>query len=289
MKVDKYIINFEELNWKQIKGLDKDKTIIFIPISPIEEHGPHLPIGTDYLTSRNLAIESIKFLREKNPSLKGLLFPAIPLGASKPNSDFPGTIHTSGKIIKEVIFSICSSLADDGFKYITICSWHLGFNHIKGIHQAINKVIKKYDIKIHEPNYAFFCNNKTNMWDEEIKKKGLDYNFDYKKQFHADFRETSIMIYKYPKLVDNKYKKLPDVYVNLLSGKKCRNKTFKELGIKEGYVGSPSNANKEYGELYFKKIADYYAETTNSLYKGEKIIQIPEKIKRLMKIPFLKK
>jgi len=42
-KNDMKVIQMEELSWKQIEGLDKKKTIFFLPISPLEEHGPHLP------------------------------------------------------------------------------------------------------------------------------------------------------------------------------------------------------------------------------------------------------
>ena len=63
--VDPKIIKFEELNWKQIEQLDKNKTIFFLPISPLEEHGPHLPVGTDLLTVRDAATEAIKFLNKK--------------------------------------------------------------------------------------------------------------------------------------------------------------------------------------------------------------------------------
>ncbi len=46
------IIEFSELNWKQIDELPKEKTVFFLPISPMEEHGPHLPVGTDFLTAK---------------------------------------------------------------------------------------------------------------------------------------------------------------------------------------------------------------------------------------------
>ena len=57
-KQEMKVIQLEELNWKQIEDLDKEKTIFFIPISPLEEHGPHLPVGTDFLTARDAAREA---------------------------------------------------------------------------------------------------------------------------------------------------------------------------------------------------------------------------------------
>ena len=61
-KKQKKVILLEELNWKQIDAFDRKKTVFFLPISPLEEHGPHLPVGTDYLTARDAATEAIKLL-----------------------------------------------------------------------------------------------------------------------------------------------------------------------------------------------------------------------------------
>ena len=55
-KKNSKVIKLEELNWKQVDELDRDKTIIFLPISPLEEHGPHLPVGTDFLTTKDAVI-----------------------------------------------------------------------------------------------------------------------------------------------------------------------------------------------------------------------------------------
>ena len=54
------ILQFEEMSWKKIDELPRDKTVFFVPISPLEEHGPHLPVGTDLLTARDAAKEAIK-------------------------------------------------------------------------------------------------------------------------------------------------------------------------------------------------------------------------------------
>ena len=89
------IVKFEELSWKQIDQLDKNKTVFFLPISPMEEHGPHLPVGTDYLTARDATTEAIKTLNVKRPELTYVLLPAIPLGYCEFNTDFPGSMSVS--------------------------------------------------------------------------------------------------------------------------------------------------------------------------------------------------
>ena len=64
------ITKLATMNWKQIDELDRDKTIFFLPISPLEEHGPHLPVGTDILVSIDSIMEAIKILTKKKPELK---------------------------------------------------------------------------------------------------------------------------------------------------------------------------------------------------------------------------
>jgi len=44
----------EELTWPDLAGLDRARAVVFLPISPMEEHGPHLPVGTDFLIARAL-------------------------------------------------------------------------------------------------------------------------------------------------------------------------------------------------------------------------------------------
>ena len=55
------VLKFEEISWKKIDALDRDKTIFFLPIAPMEEHGPHLPVGTDYITIRDATYDAVKF------------------------------------------------------------------------------------------------------------------------------------------------------------------------------------------------------------------------------------
>ena len=41
-------LKLDEMSWLEVENLNKEKTIIFLPIGPVEEHGPHLPLGTDF-------------------------------------------------------------------------------------------------------------------------------------------------------------------------------------------------------------------------------------------------
>ncbi len=277
-KQDIKVIQLEELSWKQIEELDKEKTIFFIPISPLEEHGPHLPVGTDYLTSRDTAREAIKTLIKKKPGFTYVLFPAIPLGYSKMASCFPGTVSTHVKAVKIIVHDVCSSLAQFGFKYFVICTFHMDLGHLKGIYAGMDKAMRTHNIKISEPLGPYFYN-------KDVEKREPKVGFDTKKEVHAGFRETSLMKYQYPYLVDESYKKLQSIYRDLYSPR-CLGKTFKDIGIEEGYVGSPARADSNYGRWYFQETVNTYVEGAIDLIEGKELPKLPKRAIMIMKSLF---
>lgn len=275
---DTKIIQLEELNWKQIEKFDIKKTIFFIPISPLEEHGPHLPVGTDLLTARDSAREAIKTLNQKKPEFTYILFPSIPLGYTKMASCFPGTVSTKIKTIKTIIQDICTSLAQFGYKYFIICTIHMDLGHLKGIYAGINKAMKTYDIKISEPWGPYFYN-------KEIENREPKVGFDTKKEIHAGFRETSLMKYQYPYLVDESYKKLQSIYKDLYSPRYL-GKTFKDIGLVDGYVGSPARADSNYGRWYFQETVNTFVKAAIDLMEGKELPKLPKRAIMVMKSLF---
>ena len=272
------IIKFEELSWKKIKDLDKDKTIIFLPISPMEEHGPHLPVGTDYLTAKHASSDAIRVLNKEKSELNYILFPSLPLGFCGFNTDFPGSISTSSRTIKNIIFDIGSNLARHGFKYLIVCTYHMALAHLRGIHSAMKKLENKYDIKCYEPWSSYFYSGM-------IEKNEPKLGFDTTKEVHAGFRETSLMKYLYPYLLNESYKDLQSIYRNLNSPK-IIGKKFKELGLKEGYVGSPSRADADYGRWFYGETVKVFVEAAKDLYGGKELKELPGDIKKAMKLLF---
>ena len=272
------VLLFEEMNWKQIEALDKEKTVLFLPMSPLEEHGPHLPVGTDLITARDASREAIKILQQKKPDLTFILLPAVPLGYSKITSDFPGTISVDVKTIKNIVSSIGSSLGRHGFKYLLICTYHMDLGHLKGIYAGMKKTMDTYGMKIYEPSGPYYFN-------KEVEKREPKLGFDTTKEVHGCFRETSLMKYQYPYLVDDSYKNLQSIYIDLYSPR-VLGKTFKQLGLKDGYVGSPARADSDYGRWLFQDTVNLYVESAIGLVEGKKLPDLPASTKRMMKTMF---
>ena len=273
------IIRFEELSWKQIDTLDRSKTIFLLPISPLEEHGPHLPVGTDLLTAQNTAQQAIIILRKKHPSFSFVLLPFIPLGFAGFNTDFPGTVSVSSNVIKKVIYAYGKMLASQGFTHLLICTYHMALAHLKGIHAAKQKLRRKYDMVICEPWSAMF-------YSDQIVKKEPKVGFDTKKEVHAGFRETSLMKYTHPGLVDSTYKDLPLVFSEKIFSPISAVKSFKQLGITQGYVGSPSKADESYGKWFFDLTVETYVDAAERMIQKKPLPELPKHIKRQIKLLF---
>ena len=77
-----------------------------------------------------------------------------------------------------------------------------------------------------------------------------------------------------PKVFDTSYR--PDVI----------RKTFKEMGLKDGYVGDPSRADSDYGRWYFNETVNVYVKSAIDLYAGKKQLQLPKNVKLIMKSLF---
>ncbi len=220
----------------------------------------------------------MEVLKTQRPELTTILFPAIPLGYTKMAACFPGTVSTHSRTIKTIMIDTIESLTSYGFQYFMICSFHMDLGHLKGIHTAIHKLQKRSAVRISEPWSTYF-------FTKEVEKHEPAVGFDTKKEVHAGFRETSLMKYQYPYLVDKDHTQLQSIYRDLYSPT-CLGKNFKDLGINDGYVGSPGRADSNYGRWYFQEIVNTLVQATQDLVDGKPLPELPRDIKLLMKSLF---
>lgn len=272
------LIEGKKLNWKEIDDLDRKKTVFFLPISPLEEHGPHLPVGTDLLTARDTAEQAIKTITRQDESITCVLLPSVPLGFCRFNQDFPGTFSVDSKIVRDVVYSFGEGLANHGFEYLVICTYHMAIGHLKGIYTAMQKLRRKYKMVVYEPWGPFFYSDK-------IEKQEPKLGFDTSKEVHAGFRETSLMKYQYPYLLHPSYQKLQSIYRNLQSPKVV-GKSFKDLGLVDGYVGSPAKADADYGRWFFQCTVQAYVDAVFAMIQRKPLLDLPKSVKSSMKLLF---
>src|SRR5262245_40865058 len=108
----------------QLKTLVPSQTVFFFAVGPIEDHGPHLPLGLDLFEAQRLCQFTAESLEKEMPGWKAVLMPAAPLGV---NSDTTETaITVRGHVLKDWIVDACRSLSRSGFRHFVSFSGHLG-------------------------------------------------------------------------------------------------------------------------------------------------------------------
>jgi creatinine amidohydrolase len=272
------IYTLENLSWPEFNELARERTIIFIPLSPVEEHGPHLPLGTDFFSARDIAERAAGIVSAKDGSIQAVLAPTIPLGCAEITADFPGTISLRGKTLVRVIVDICSSLARHGFRYILISNHHLDPVHVKAILTAIEEVSASYTLHVIESASRIVYSGLAT----EEAAQGQAMGLDMRRELHADVKETSFIKYRYSDLIKQNVSQLPPVLIEVEEGFRKGCTTFKEMGADQGYIGTPAMAREEYGRLHLEEWARLTAELALKLIEGEKLPEMSQRMKRFL-------
>jgi creatinine amidohydrolase len=268
-----------ELTWVEVEALDKDCTFILIPLSPLEEHGPHLPIGTDIYAAQDIAEVAAGYICNDNAMLQAVLSPTIPLGCSAITADFPGTISLRGKTLYHVLIDFCSGLAKSGFKYIILVNHHLDSVHLKAILEAIETVTGHFAVQIIETAGRIFYSGMPIGERTQCEQLGFSMNTE----IHADVVETSYIKYKYPHLIKHNPEDLPAVLVDVKQGFKNGCKTFKAMGASQGYIGTPALASEHLGRIHLEEHARITADMVIKLINGQTLPEMDPRIMRFLK------
>ncbi len=273
------MIRLEEITWVEFDQLDRDKTVVWIPVSPIEAHGPHLPLGTDLFGARDMAEVAADLLVESDASLKAVVAPAIPLGGCRVTADFPGTLSVRGSTLARVMIDVCEALAGHGFHYLVIANHHLDPVHMKAILVAVDEVGARFpDLRIIEVmSRVVYAGAET-----ETTRQGRAMGLDMTREIHADVRETAYIRHRYPHLLKAQPRPLPPVSIDVRSGFRKGLTTFKQMGAAMGYLGSPEAATEALGRLHLEENARMAADLALKLIRGEQLPEIPPKIRHYL-------
>ncbi|MHB8619630.1 MAG: creatininase family protein [Chloroflexota bacterium] len=111
----------EEMTWTEIRqAIHAGKDTAILATAAMEQHGPHLPTGTDTYMGYAIAEGMARKLGN------ALVAPVLRPGLSDHHKGFPGTITLRPETFTMLMEDYCDSLADHGFKHIAMFSAHGG-------------------------------------------------------------------------------------------------------------------------------------------------------------------
>lgn len=106
-------------------------SIAILGIGAVEQHSHHLPVGTDWLTVREMA-------RRVAEGLGAYLVPALPFSMSQCHGVMAGTVWLKPRTLAKVIRDIVLSLREQGIRKVVIINGHGGNIVLEAVVRELN-------------------------------------------------------------------------------------------------------------------------------------------------------
>jgi len=220
----------------EINSLDPELAII--PVGSIEQHGPHLPIMTDWA----IATEVGKRVAEK---MGAFLLPALPISTCREHMGKKGTVWMEATTFYQMMYDIIVCLKTQGFKRVGIIVTHGGVF-------ITTPLVRDLNARFQPDLQVAIVNPDIPKVNDIMETQGL----------HADETETSEILAIAPETVhmDRAVDFVPDVprpYLNYGS-------IFRASPT--GVWGVPTKATAEKGERYLEEYANLAVDEFNKAF-----------------------
>jgi creatinine amidohydrolase len=244
----------QEMTWTDVQEYLSKSDMVIIPIGSTEQHGPHLPLGTDSFIATDIA----KMISVRTGVM---VAPVVLAGYSVYHSGFPGTLSLKPETMEQVLFETAEMLIKHGFRRIMFLNGHGGNTIVQ------SKVIHRIN---HNTAAIALALGDYSPIDGEPPKDWFDQ--------HAGVQETSVMLHLEPGLVQmeraekpkirfspqmenylmlgRKNPELMGIFWSLLATPQETEKGGASHQISSNGVWSfsdPNEATKEIGEQYISK------------------------------------
>ncbi|HEX9461635.1 MAG TPA: creatininase family protein [Alphaproteobacteria bacterium] len=114
---------WKDLTTEDFAVLDPARQVAILPVAAVEQHGPHLPLGTDAAINTGIVARAVALMPMDTPVL---VLPLIQVGLSPEHRDFPGTLTLSPETLLRLVIEIAESVARAGLRKIILFNSHGG-------------------------------------------------------------------------------------------------------------------------------------------------------------------
>jgi creatinine amidohydrolase len=228
--------------------LERARTVVIMTVSPLEEHGPHLPVGVDAFAARHFAETIAERLVAARPGWSVVLVPTLHLGSF--TFDTVGTITVRQRVVRDALVDYGDSLARAGFRYILIANGHAGPGHLTALDEAAAIVTRRHRVMMASFTghlaWQFLRGRYVDQIEAELGRAlRVTEREAFAEDAHGGWWETSLMLLLRPDLVDESFRTLPPARYSLAS-RVVPNYPLKNGGL--GYVGHPALADPAFAK-----------------------------------------
>lgn len=282
------ILEWAHLRGPDIEALDRDNTVVYVSSSPLEVHGPHLPLCTDYAEADALFEHIARKLSARHPDLRFVRLPPIYVAADV--LPHVGSLKFRQGTIRRVFEDLGRSLCAQGFRHIWVGGFHGGPRHFIPLEQAAETVNRRHGgrmVSVFSLMMQELTGGRTDLADVLDHVEGVTRE-DLTGDAHGGVVETSMVLAILGEHVDPCFAELAPNTVDLqrqAAGKP-------PLGLEEGgrpglgaiveslveklryyeqhtYSGNPAASSAELGERFLDILADHGAEALDRVLTGQ--------------------
>jgi creatinine amidohydrolase len=233
----------EEMSTPALDALDRAKTVVLLTISPLETHGPHLPVGVDAFTARHFAQTIADRLVAARPEWSAVLVPTLHLGSF--TFETVGTVAVRQRVVRDALVDYGRAFARGGFRYILVANGHGGPGHLSALEEAAALVSRRHGITMASFTghlaWEFMRGRYASRIETALGRALTDAERRaFAEDAHGGWWETSLMLLLRPDLVDDSYKTLPPARYSWPE-RVVPNYALRNGGL--GYVGHPALAD----------------------------------------------
>ncbi|CAG5082785.1 Creatininase [Thermobacillus xylanilyticus] len=235
------------LSTAEIAALDRERSLLVLPIASVEQHGGHLPVFTDSLLNEGLIEGAVAKLP---PDAAVWVLPPLYYGKSTEHCGFSGTFSLSTETLLAVLRDLLAGAGGDGWRKLLIVNSHGGNPEVLAL--AARDARAAYGLKV------FVVSTGDLYTHEAFPERELHYGI------HGGALETSIMLSLKPEWVrQDQYRAEYPVEVERSHFKLGGAVTFGWLtsDVSEtGVIGDPTLASADLGREIYGRVCSRLAD-----------------------------
>jgi creatinine amidohydrolase len=232
-------VRLSELTRDEATSIAEAGGVVLIPIAATEQHGPHLPAGTDAITVDHVATSAAARVADRVPVV---VAPTLPFGCSAHHIPLGATASLSEETMLGVLLDLGGALAASGFRRLFYVNGHGGNHHL--MHAVVQRLTLAEDVTAAAASW-------WQLAEDELVNRGTLERGDM--PGHAGSFETSIMLALNDGLVRTPLPDRPQSgpgSVGLRAPITIRDaRTWTEI---DGYTDNPSTADRSAGAEYLE-------------------------------------
>ncbi len=240
-----------QLTWEEVRDLDREHTLVVLPVGAIEAHGPHLPLDTDIVIATAMARAGARKLAARGRLV--VILPALAYTAASFGAAFHGTLSISAITVTALIVDVARSLSDQGFRLLALANVHLDPEHLTALNEAVKLAKTDRLLPIIFPDLT-------------RKPWGTRLGDEFKSgACHAGRFETSIVLRERADAVRDKVRQsLAPNPQSLSQAIKAGKRTFDTAGGPRAYFGDPAAATADEGARLIDALGAILEEAVNA-------------------------